>query len=382
MSKRKSYTDEFKTIIAELVLSGKTPKEVASEYSISETAVRNWAKKKAPINVVEGDTTNLEEINRMRKENARLKEENEIPKKGYGYIRKEINIDILFDIIKANSTLHSIDTMCKVLKYPRSTYYDKQKEKPENKWKSINKKLQEDILKIYNDSNKIYGAPKIRKELKALGYEKISLKRVQRHMKKLGIRSIVVKKYRPQKSNKVYDKGENLLNRDFSTTKLNEKWVADITYIHTLRDGWTYLASILDLHTKKIVGYSYSKSMDTTLVLKALDNAIVSQKPSEGLIVHSDRGSQYTSNEYRRTVESKGFKLSYSAKGCPYDNACIESFHALLKKECVYLHTFIDYKHAQIELFKYIEGFYNRKRIHSSINYLSPNQYEQICRAA
>lgn len=89
--------------------------------------------------------------------------------------------------------------MCKVLKYPRSTYYDKQKEKPENKWKSINKKLQEDILKIYNDSNKIYGAPKIRKELKALGYEKISLKRVQRHMKKLGIRSIVVKKYRPQK---------------------------------------------------------------------------------------------------------------------------------------------------------------------------------------
>jgi len=85
----------------------------------------------------------------------------------------------------------------------------------------------------------------------------------------------------------------NLLNRDFSTTKLNEKWLADITYVHTLRHGWTYLASILDLHTKKIVGYSYSKSMDTTLVLKALDNAIVSQKPSEGLIIHSDRGSQY-----------------------------------------------------------------------------------------
>ena len=112
-------------------------------------------------------------------------------------------------------------------------------------------------------------------------------------MKILGIRSIVVKKYRPHRSKrKVYDKGENLLNRDFSTTKINEKWVADITYIHSLRDGWTYLASILDLHTQKIVGYNFSKTMDTSIVLKALDNAITTQRPDKGLIIHSDRGSQ------------------------------------------------------------------------------------------
>ena len=258
--------------------------------------------------------------------------------------------------------------MCTVLKYPKSTYYDKQKEKTESKWKVLNKKLQKDILKIYNDSNKVYGAPKITKELMKMGYEKISVKRVQRHMKLLGIRSIVVKKYRPQRSKNVYDEGKNLLNRDFSTTNINEKWVADITYIYCLRDGWTYLASVLDLHTQKIVGYSYSKTMDTSLVLQALDNAIISQKPGKGLIIHQDRGSQYTSKEYRQAVESKGFKLSYSAKGCPYDNACIESFHAILKKECVYQKYFIDYNHAQMELFKYIEGFYNRKRIHSSIN--------------
>ena len=122
--------------------------------------------------------------------------------------------------------------------------------------------------------------------------------------------------------------------------------------------------------------------MDTSLVLKALDNAIATQKPSKGLIIHSDRGSQYTSKEYREAVESKEFKLSYSAKGCPYDNACIESFHAVLKKECVYLNTFIDYNHAKGVLFQYIEGFYNRKRIHSSINYMTPDKYEQICRAA
>ena len=144
--------------------------------------------------------------------------------------------------------------MCKVLKYPKSTYYDKQKEKSESKWKSLNKKLQKDILKIYNASNKVYGAPKITNELRKMGYKKISVKRVQRHMKRLGIRSIVVKKYRPQRGKNVYDKGKNLLNRDFSTTNINEKWVADITYIYCLRDGWTYLASILDLHTQKIVG--------------------------------------------------------------------------------------------------------------------------------
>ncbi len=272
--------------------------------------------------------------------------------------------------------------MCKVLDYPRSTYYDKQKEKPENKWKKENKKLQKDILEIYDESNKVYGAPKIREKLKEKGYKNISIKRVQRHMKKLGIRSIVVKKYRPNSTKKVYEEGENLLNRDFSTTKINEKWVADITYIHTQKDGWTYLASILDLHTQKIVGYSFSKTMDTSLVLRALDNAITTQRPSKGLIIHSDRGSQYTSKEYRKAVETKEFRLSYSAKGCPYDNACIESFHAVLKKECVYLNTFIDYNHARFVLFQYIEGFYNRKRIHSSINYMTPDAYENLCRAS
>lgn len=178
--------------------------------------------------------------------------------------------------------------------------------------------------------------------------------------------TFVVKKYNPNSTKRVYEDGENLLNRDFSTTKINEKWVADITYIHT----------------QKIVGYSFSKTMDTSLVLRALNNAITTQKPSKGQIIHSDRGSQYTSKEYRKAVETKEFRLSYSAKGCRYDNACIESYHAILKKEFVYLNTFIDYKHASIVLFQYIEGFYNRKRIHSSINYMSPDAYENLCRVS
>ncbi len=130
-----------------------------------------------------------------------------------------------------------------------------------------------------------------------------------------------------------------------------------------------------------MVGYSFSKIMYTSLVLKALDNDITTQRPTKGLNIHSERGSQYTSREYRKAVESKKFKLSYSAKSCAYGNSCIESFHAILKKECVYLNTFINYNHAKLVLFQYIERFYNRKRIYSSIHYMTLDEYENLCRA-
>ncbi|SDY12694.1 Integrase core domain-containing protein [Thermoactinomyces sp. DSM 45892] len=153
----------------------------------------------------------------------------------------------------------------------------------------------------------------------------------------LGLRSVVLKKYRPFRSDrKIYQGGQDLLKRDFHSSKRNEKWVSDITYVHTSRDGWCYLASIMDLATNKIVGWHFSKTMDKECVLQALDHAIVTQKPAKGCILHSDRGSQYTSNKYRHTVNTNGFKQSFSAKGCPYDNAPIESFHAIFKKEFVY----------------------------------------------
>lgn len=204
----------------------------------------------------------------------------------------------------------------------------------------------------------------------------MSEKRVQRIMKHLGLRSVVVKKFRPMKSDAVYNGGENLLNRDFSTTKRNEKWVSDITYVHTLEYGWCYLASIMDLSTTKIVGWSFSKSMDKSIVLAALDQAVKTQRPAKGLILHSDRGSQYTCHEYRSKLASLGIKQSFSAKGCPYDNAPIESFHAILKKELVYRTIFRTFDEAQTQLFQYIEGRYNRNRIHSAIGYRTPQKME------
>jgi len=173
---------------------------------------------------------------------------------------------------------------------------------------------------------------------------------------------------------------ENLLEQDFSTNSINEKWVSDITYIHTVKDGWCYLASVLDLHSKKVIGYSFSRTMTTDLVIQALANAYDTQTPERGLIIHTDLGSQYTSEEFTKYVQYKGMKQSFSRKGCPYDNACMESFHAILKKEEIQNVKYMDYQSATLALFQYIEGWYNRKRIHSSIGYKTPQELEDYIR--
>ena len=234
-------------------------------------------------------------------------------------------------------------------------------------------------MQVYNNSKHRYGAPKIHKILAKDGTQ-ISLKRVQRLMRSMELKSIVVKKYKPYPSNKKVIERKNILNRDFSTTSINQKWVGDITYIHTVKDGWCYLASVMDLHTKKIIGYSFDKTMTTGLIINALNNAIISQKPSERLIFHSDLGSQYTSIEFQEVSKKFNLTHSFSKKGCPYDNACIESFHAALKKEEVNLVTYYDFDTARIAMFEYIEGWYNRQRLHGSIGYLTPHQCEVIAR--
>lgn len=226
-------------------------------------------------------------------------------------------------------------------------------------------------------NEKTNGAPKIHHLLVEEGYD-VSIKRVHRLMKKASIRSITVKKFRPNQSKATVVERENILERNFSTTTINEKWVGDITYIHTLRDGWCYLASVMDLHNKKIVGYSFSRSMTTDLIIKALENAYHAQRPGEGLIFHSDLGTQYTSTDFAEITKKFKMAHSFSYKGSPYDNACIESFHAILKKEEVNHVQYLDHKSAELALFQYIEGWYNRKRIHGSIDYKTPQEMEDL----
>lgn len=269
--------------------------------------------------------------------------------------------------------------MCKVLKVSRSSYYLYLKKKP-SKRELENNKISKAIMDIHKASKYRYGAHKIHASLKANGIA-ISIKRTQRLMKKMGVRSVIIKKYRPISSKHKIVEQENVLKRDFETKNINEKWVTDITYIHTIKDGWCYLASVMDLYSKKIIGYAMSKSIDTTLALQAVKNAVRLQNPRKKFILHSDLGCQYTSSAFKEYINSTNLIThSFSSKGCPYDNACIESFHASLKKEEVHLVTYLDFNVARLAIFEYIEAWYNRKRLHSSIGYITPQKCEDLAR--
>ena len=261
--------------------------------------------------------------------------------------------------------------MCTVLKLARSSYYKALICVPSKRFLE-SESLKSEIKKIWLESKCRYGAPKIHNILIKQG-NKISLKRVQRFMKAQDIRSITVKKFRYHSDKLECHNLKNVLNRNFSTTGINQKWHTDITYIHTLKDGWTYLASVMDFHSKKIIGYSYDSTMSTDLAVKAVENACLNVKNTSGIILQSDLGTQYTSYQFEKLIESKNIIHSFSRKGNPYDNASIESFHSILKKEEVNHKKYFDLNIAKTAIFEYIESWYNRKRIHGSINYMTPN---------
>lgn len=232
------------------------------------------------------------------------------------------------------------------------------------------------MKQAYEDSKQRYGAVKICHILNN-GGTPCSVKRVQRHMSEQELRSVVVKRYNHHASHgTVPDDKVNILKREFGADTINQKWCTDITYIHVQKEGWTYLASVMDLCSRKIIGYAYGTSMTADLAVKAVKNACLNVKNTKGIILHSDLGSQYTSHVFEDFLSSKGIQHSFSRKGNPYDNACIESFHSVLKKEEIYLHTYENFKEAQKAIFEYIEAWYNRKRIHSAIGYLTPQQKE------
>lgn len=264
--------------------------------------------------------------------------------------------------------------MCNALRFPRSTYYKALVSEPSNKqleYQAFSKK----VIFEFNKYKQRYGAIKLQRALSDAG-TKCSVKRVQRHMVKNGLCSVVVKKYTHYSSkNNILEK-ENILNRDFEADAINQKWCTDITYIHVLKEGWTYLASVMDLYTRKIIGYAYGREITAGLAKKAVENACLNVKDTRGIILHSDLGVQYTSQLFENYIKQKEMIHSFSRKGNPYDNACIESFHAALKKEEIYRHIYHDFHEANRAIFEYIESWYNRIRIHSSINYMTPQQKE------
>lgn len=195
-------------------------------------------------------------------------------------------------------------------------------------------------------------------------------------MRLLGIRSIINRKFKPYntKNPNVNKDYPNLLNQEFTADKPGLKWVTDITYIYTKEQGWTYLAVVIDLFDLKVIGWDYGEKIDTRLAIKALSRAIINRKREFDCILHSDRGSQYTSNSFEEMLEILNIKHSYSKKGYPYDNASMESFNAILKKEEVNLNSYDNLENTKLILFDFIESWYNNIRIHSKIDYMTPNE--------
>ncbi|WP_347880580.1 IS3 family transposase [Furfurilactobacillus milii] len=286
----------------------------------------------------------------------------------------------MFDYIHQESHNHQVTKMCRILGVSRAHYYRYRSPKP-SKRRAEDEDLKQRILRIFAEFKQRYGVMKIHHELNLELQplqRRCSPRRISRLMKELDIHSVTVNKWKAASASKTkVEQRPNLLKQDFSTTSLNQKWTADMTYIQTKRNGWCYLSTIMDLHSRRIIGYSFSKNMDTDLVLKTLESAVKNRTITGDLIIHTELGSQYTSDDYNQRLTELHIRHSYSRKGCPYDNAPMESFHASLKKECVYpVPVFENYETAAAVLFEYVHAFYNRKRIHSALGYQTPLQVE------
>ena len=262
--------------------------------------------------------------------------------------------------------------MLRILGVSRSGYNTFKKRLPSDKQqrKVI---IKDKIKKIYDESHQNYGSPKITKLLCKDGVN-ISEKTVENYMREMRIKAQYIKPYTVTTIDSDFSTElKNILNEEFNPIEPNAVWCSDITYIWTY-EGFVYLTSIMDLFSRKIIAWVLSTTLEAKWVIEAIIIAKKARKMDKPLVMHSDRGIQYTCNAYQEAT--KQFINSYSKKAYPWDNACIESFHALIKREWLNRFKILDYKHAYRLVFEYIEAFYNTVRIHSHCGYLSPDQYE------
>lgn len=280
-----------------------------------------------------------------------------------------------YAFIAEQTGIYPVTRLCEVMGVSRRGYYD-WLERPESKRSMANRQLLTEIQALFVQNRQVYGAPRIHEALLHKGC-RCSLNRVARLMREKGLLPKTIRKFRiTTDSRKSRNPAENILDRQFEAGKPNEKWVADVTYIPT-REGWLFLATVLDLYSRKIVGWSMGTRLTSELAQRALQHAIDARQPEPGLIVHSDRGKEYYAGEYQQLLTHYGFICSMSKRGDCYDNAVMESFFHSLKVEEIHHRDFRTRTEAKSALFDYIELFYNRQRLHSSIGYLSPVQFEE-----
>jgi transposase InsO family protein len=271
--------------------------------------------------------------------------------------------------------LFPLKVICRVLEVSRSGFYAWQ-ERPDSNRVKRREELALQIQRVHDENRRVYGSPRIFKELKLQG-QRVCENTIADIMKERNIRAKTKRKFVPRTTDTSHDQpvADNLLDRQFQAELPDQKWAVDITYIPT-GEGWLYLAGVIDLCSRKIVGWSMADHMETSLVSDALKMALIHRRPEQGLLHHSDRGVQYASDDYQHLLQTNGMEISMSGKGDCWDNAVMESFWSTLKTELVHHERFATHQQARAAIFEYIEVFYNRKRLHSSLGYQSPEAFE------
>ncbi|EJI9908346.1 IS3 family transposase [Salmonella enterica subsp. enterica serovar Alachua] len=369
----KRYPEEFKIeAVKQVVDRGYSVSSVATRLDITTHSLYAWIKKYGPDSSTNKEQSDAQaEIFRLQKELKRVTDERDIFKKSRGVLRKAVRLRYAF--IRDNTRCWPVRLLCRVLDVHPSGFYA-WLQQPHSQREQANQMLTGQIKQFWLESGCVYGYRKIHLDLRDTG-QQCGVNRVWQLMKRAGIKAQVG--YRSPRARKGEDSivAPDRLQRQFNPDAPDERWVTDITYIRT-HEGWLYLAVVVDLFSRKVIGWSMQPRMTKEIVLNALLMALWRRNPQKAVLVHSDQVSQYTSYEWQSFLKSHGLEGSMSRRGNCHDNAVAESFFQLLKRERVKKKIYGTREEARSDIFDYIEMFYNSKRRHGSSDKMPPTEYE------
>ncbi|MER45488.1 IS3 family transposase, partial [Salmonella enterica] len=369
----KRYPEEFKIeAVKQVVDRGYSVASVATRLDITTHSLYAWIKKYGPDSSTNKEQSDAQaEIRRLQKELKRVTDERDIFKKSRGVLRKAVRLRYAF--IRDNTCCWPVRLLCRVLDVHPSGFYAWLQQLHSQRHQA-DLRLTGQIKQFWLESGCVYGYRKIHLDLRDSG-QQCGVNRVWRLMKRVGIKAQVGYRSPRARKGEASIVSPNRLQRQFNPDAPDERWVTDITYIRT-HEGWLYLAVVVDLFSRKIIGWSMQSRMTKDIVLNALLMAVWRRNPQKQVLVHSDQGSQYTSHEWQSFLKSHGLEGSMSRRGNCHDNAVAESFFQLLKRERIKKKIYGTREEARSDIFDYIEMFYNSRRRHGSSDQMSPTEYE------
>ncbi|MEB6586896.1 IS3 family transposase [Klebsiella quasipneumoniae] len=369
----KRYPEEFKIeAVKQVIDRGHSVSSVATRLDITTHSLYAWIKKYGPDSSTNKEQSDAQaEIRRLQKELKRVTDERDIFKKSRGVLREAVRLRYAF--IRDNSRCWPVRQLCRVLNVHPCGFYAWFKQ-PYSQRHQVDLRLTGQIKQFWLESGCVYGYRKIHLDLRDSG-QQCGVNRVWRLMNRAGIKAQVGYRSPRARKGEASIVSPNRLQRQFNPDAPDKRWVTDITYIRT-HEGWLYLAVVVDLFSRKIIGWSMPSRMTKDIVLNALLMAVWRRNPQKQVLVHSDQGSQYTSHEWQSFLKSHGLEGSMSRRGNCHDNAVAESFFQLLKRERIKKKIYGTREEARSDIFDYIKMFYNSKRRHGSSNQMSPTEYE------